>query len=385
MSRTEEPDGSPASGHTRRAVLAGGLGALGGTALGFGLGRATTGGPAAAAPPEPVPAVVQAHGPTQAGIARPATPQPFGLVTVGDLRPGRSTSFLTGLGEVIAELTENSPSDLLPDGPAALTVTVGLGPAVMAGRTSDDLGAADLPEFAKDATIPARCRGGDLLLSLFSHDPSVLEPVLGLLADAVPGFRIRWQQRCFRGPGEGTVVRNPLGFHDGIQVPRTEDELAENVFLDGDPAGATICVVRRLRLDAARFRQLPVARREEVIGRRLDGSPLSGGGPLSVANVDLKSPDGQYLIPQRAHVRAAHPSFTGSHLMLRRGYAFDNGGSDAGLLFMCFQKDLRTFVLTQRRLDTLDDLSDFVTPTGSGTFLILPGFATDKPLGALLG
>ena len=380
MSGGPGPGGTAAGGHTRRAVLTGGLGALGGAAIAYGLARTNDPG-ATASGDGPGSMVVPAHGPTQAGIARPGTPQPYGLVTVGDLLQGRSIGFLTEMGELIAGLTSDPPTDLSPDGPTGLTVTVGLGPAVVAGRTSDEVGAQDLPEFAKDRTIAEQCRGGDLLLSVFGHDPSVLEPVLERLTQAVPGFRPRWQQRCFRGPGEGTVVRNPLGFHDGIQVPKTDDELADNVFLSGTLAGATICVIRRLRLDSTRFRKLPVGRREEVIGRRLDGSPLSGGAPFSVVNTDLKSPDGQYLIPPRAHVRAAHPAFTGSHLMLRRGYAFDNGAADAGLLFMCFQRDLRTFVLTQRRLDTVDDLSDYVTPTASGTFLVLPGFDAEKSLG----
>ena len=70
--------------------------------------------------------------------------------------------------------------------------------------------------------------------------------------------------------------------------------------------------------------------------------------------------------------------------MLRRGYAFDDGGDDTGLLFVCFQRSLRTFVATQERLDDVDALSQFVTPTGSATFVVLPGFDRTTPLGATL-
>lgn len=71
--------------------------------------------------------------------------------------------------------------------------------------------------------------------------------------------------------------------------------------------------------------------------------------------------------------------------MLRRGYAFDdgllpNGEADAGLAFICFQNTLRTFVVTQQRLDENDDLMTYATPTGSATFLILPGFSASSPL-----
>lgn len=154
----------------------------------------------------------------------------------------------------------------------------------------------------------------------------------------------RWRQCGFRGPGKGTIVRNPLSFYDGVTVPHTDKELAQNVWLDGKLAGGTICVLRRLRLDLDSFYTLSVAARQRVIGRKLDGAPLSGGAPFSNVNLDAKASDGTYLIPADAHVRAAHPSFTGSSLMLRRGYAFDNGEADAGLLFIRFQRNLRTFV-----------------------------------------
>ena len=97
-----------------------------------------------------------------------------------------------------------------------------------------------------------------------------------------------------------------------------------------------------------------------------------------------KTEAGDYLTPARSHVRAAHPSFTGSRLMLRRGYAFGTQPDDAGLMFVCFQNELDAFVKTQHRLDELDDLMAFATPTASASFLILPGFAADRPLGATL-
>ena len=78
--------------------------------------------------------------------------------------------------------------------------------------------------------------------------------------------------------------------------------------------------------------------------------------------------------------------------MLRRGYAFSNGVltlddttvDDSGLMFICFQHDLDTFVKSQQRIDDLDDLRQFTTTTASATFLILPGFSPGKPLGSSL-
>lgn len=92
------------------------------------------------------------------------------------------------------------------------------------------------------------------------------------------------------------------------------------------------------------------------------------------------------MIPARSHARAAHPGFTGSELMLRRGYAFDDGQTDdvqrTGLMFVCFQRSLRTFTATQHRLDETDDLQRYSTTTASATFLVLPGHSSTRPLGS---
>ncbi|MEV0954109.1 hypothetical protein [Promicromonospora sp. NPDC050249] len=57
---------------------------------------------------------------------------------------------------------------------------------------------------------------------------------------------------------------------------------------------------------------------------------------------------------------------------------------ETGLLFVCFQREPDTFVRTQHRLDEADALTDFVTPTASATFLVLPGFDATRPLGSTL-
>lgn len=414
-SAARPPEPSPsAPAPSRRTVLTG----VAGIALGLGAGVTGRGlltsadrtGPSASpslpsttttpaiAPPTSAPSPVVATGTAQAGITRPTTPQPHGLLTVLDLddvralRGAHGTEWLAALGHRILTLTTDPAPALLPDGAHDLTVTVGLGPNAVRAIDPALPGATDLDTFASDGAIPATHRGGDVLITVHASDAGVVAPVGAHLATMVPG-EVRWTQRVFRGPGEGTVVRNPLGFHDGVTVPRTDDELARDVWLDADSGppgtdltGASICVLRRLRLDVEAFTALTVPDREAVIGRHLaDGSPLSGGTLLDDVDLHAKHADGTYLIPSRAHVRAAHPSFTGAELMLRRGYAFDDGGTDHGLMFICFQRSLRTFEATQHRLDEVDDLGRFSTPTASATFLVLPGFSADRPLGSTLG
>jgi deferrochelatase/peroxidase EfeB len=409
-------DGAAPAGGTRRRDLLRGL-AAGAAAAGFagaaGLaaGRATAddGGRArlAAAAPEtatPTPSAapsrpdpVDATGPHQAGIVRPGTPQPHGLLVVLDLAtPPALTAasrdairdLCARLGSAILDLTgERTVEAGLLDGPGDVTATIGLGPRVVAAFGAELPGAEPLPAFANDGAVAPERTGGDLLLAVHGSDPNdVHRAATWLTAQAAPDAVVRWSQRGFRAPGTGTIARNPLGFHDGVIVPHDAAEQDEHVWIDAGPfAGGSICVVRRLRLDVARFTAEPVGHQEAVIGRRrTDGTPLSGGGPTGEVDLLAKTPDGQYVTPARSHVRAAHPAVTGSALMLRRGYAFDDGGDDHGLLFVCFQRDLRTFVQTQFRLDEVDALSEYVTPTGSATFLVLPGFDAGRPLGFTL-
>lgn len=340
---------------------------------------------------------VAATGATQAGIARPPTPQRFGLLAVLDLPDGPEAlgPRLAALGAAILSVANGSGP--LPDGPGDLTVTVGLGPRIVAGIDPGLPGAAELPSFAGDGSMDPRRQGGDLLLALHGSDPLALPTALRELRATLGDTALRWAEPCFRGPGEGTVVRNPLGFHDGIVVPHGDDELAREVWLPtaddgGDPrvAGGTVCVVRRLVLDTERFAGLAPEGQDAVMGRRRsDGAPLSGGTLSDDVDLHAKTPAGEYLVPARSHARAAHPSFTGSGLMLRRGYTFatpavgDDPG-ETGLLFVCFQRELDTFVRTQHRLDEADALTDFVTPTASATFLVLPGFDATRPLGSTL-
>ncbi|MGW7364028.1 Dyp-type peroxidase [Streptomyces sp. NPDC054841] len=374
-------------------------------------GWAVAGGarrPAAGAP-EPVAggageaaaAAVPPEGSRQAGVDRPAQPQQYAALAVFDLTPPGGAAargadevpylaaLLSGLGRRVLDLCCGADGELGGLAPGDLSVTVGVGPRLVAAVDGRLPGAAGLPE-AFDKAVPDLARQGDLMVQLCAADPQVVahaERVLTSWLGECSG-RPRWSQDGFRPPArEPGPVRNLLGFLDGVSVPRTERELAREVWLAGPERvrGATIAVVRRLRLDVAGFLAQDVTRQERVIGRRRsDAAPLSGGGPAAAVDLGAKTPDGRYLVPLMSHVRRAHPAATGSGLMLRRGYSFSNGPVDQGLLFIAFQRELRTYVETQRRLDDGDELSTFATATASGTFLVLPGFSAQRPLGSSL-
>lgn len=252
--------------------------------------------------------------------------------------------------------------DLFRLASAHLTVTIGFGP-----RLSNQV--SELPAFARERMEPEH-RGGDVMVQITASDAASVSRAAARARDLL-GNRLLWRQTASSGPSTSAVGRNVLGFHDPIVNPKTEAEFKAEVWR---PDGSTVAVVRRLRVDVARFLALPLARQEQIVGRRrADGAPLSGGGPLAAADLHAKTAEGRWLIPPDAHVRRAHALATGSGMMLRRGATFDNGPLDRGLLFVSFQRDQRTFNATQARLDEGDALLDFTTCTASGVFWIPPG------------
>jgi deferrochelatase/peroxidase EfeB len=130
---------------------------------------------------------------------------------------------------------------------------------------------------------------------------------------------------------------------------------------------------------------------EATIGRRkASGAPLGAGGELDPVDLTAKDSGGRPLIPQDAHVRLASPHSNGGAMLLRRGYSFTGGMDrfgqlDAGLLFICFQRDpRRQFVAIQRRLGAQDALNEYLKHTGSALFAIPPGASPDRYVGQKL-
>lgn len=370
---------------SRRGLLAFGSAV---TAMGVaGCGADRTPGPSAAPVPGGAGAAGEAGGPVaadgtaQAGIDRPVLPQTHltSLVLDLDVPPG---PLLAALGTTIRTLTTEATDGV---DPGDLTVTVGVGPALVRRAGADLPGATDLPSYRREE-MGERERGGDLWLQVCASDPLVVALAVATLEEQLRGSaRLRWAQRGWRGayaatPGDHQATRNVQGFQDGIVAPRSADELAEGVWLAGPVpvAGGTIAVLRRFRIDVAGWRRLGVEGQEAAVGRRRDSSLALSGG----ADIDLgaKTPDGQYLVPADAHVRRAHARDAGVPLMLRRSYSIDD--PDPGLLFVSFQSTLRAFTATMQRLEESDRMLDFATTTATGTFLVLPGHAEDRPLGA---
>ncbi|MFH9657960.1 Dyp-type peroxidase [Streptomyces sp. NPDC017248] len=378
---------SRADAHPSRRAFIGATGAAAATGLTAGCEAppAQSDRPPSAASPAPV----SPTGRHQAGVTLPQPAQPNLLAVVADLADAAAAGpLLAELGEAVRTLTAGTDPRLLGLAPGDLTVTIGVGPRLVRGVDPALPGAADLPRFSRERIAPQE-RGGDLLLQVCAGDPLLLPVVAAaLLRQAGHRLRERWRQSGRRGPdvsvGKGvSAPRNLLGFIDGIVGPHTTAERRRHLWLAGPApvAGGTIAVLRRMELDLSRFAALPVAGQEAVFGRRrATGVPLSGGTAAGNPDLGAKTPDGRYLVPADAHVRRANPNVVGAGLMLRRSYSTDEPAP--GLLFISFQNDLRAFTKTLARMDASDALLSFTTTTASATFLILPGFDEQHPLGA---
>ncbi len=271
------------------------------------------------------------------------------------------------VADVLATWTRDAEELLGTD----MTVTIGLGPGVFAGRDRP-VALRPLPRFDSDALEPQRC-GGDLLLQVCAARPHEAAAATDRLALAVAGAAApRWRQAgtLLRAPGdspEGTP-RDPLGFRDGTHNLRRGRDLDRYVWIDrGDRTGmtaGTYLVVRRIEIALDAWHALPVAAQEHIIGRRRDsGAPPGGRREFDPAPLEA--------FPAGSHVRLASPRATATPPMLRRSYSFDGG-----LLFLAFMRDpQRQFVPVQRRLARHDGLSTYTTHTGSAVFAIPPGAA----------
>ena len=117
----------------------------------------------------------------------------------------------------------------------------------------------------------------------------------------------------------------------------------------GDQAwmlGGSYLVARRIRIHLEAWDRSTLGDQERTIGRvKASGAPL--GRTREHAPLDLSALDsfGEPLIPEDAHIRVAAPATNAGAAILRRGYSFADGVDpttgelDAGLFFICFQKD----------------------------------------------
>jgi deferrochelatase/peroxidase EfeB len=296
-----------------------------------------------------------------------------------------------------------------------LTVTVGFGPGLFDGRYGlsglRPAALAELPAFPGDALDPVH-RGGDLCLQACADDPQVaFHAVHNLTRLASGSAALRYYQVGFQAPavgpaGTGTgadraTSRNLLGFHDGTanRTVETPEALERFVWVgDGTDQdwmrGGTYLVARRIRIYLEAWARASLSDQQATIGRfKASGAPLTGTAQYDSLDLHARAADGVPVIPTRAHVRQAAPATNGGAQLLRRSFNFADGVDpvtgelDAGLFFICFQRDpARQFTAIQRRLSAGDALTaTYLVHTGSGVFACPPGVGPGESWGDCLG
>ncbi len=257
-----------------------------------------------------------------------------------------------------------------------------------------------MPKFHLDS-LQEQLTHGDLIVQACADDPMICFHAIRNLAIAARGVaHLRWQQTGQLGVKSEGTKRNLFGFKDGTNNPQLSDEsfMNNNIWVgasDGAPwlAGGTYMVVRRIQMRIETWDQQTFAAQEGIIGRqKVSGAPLDGKQEFDQPNFGA-DPGGKQT-PLDSHIRLSNPR-TGENSererILRRGYNFmENldsvGRINAGLLFVCFNRNLQTqFESIQKRLANpkqLDQLMKYTDTTGGGYFAVLPGV---QAKGAYLG
>jgi deferrochelatase/peroxidase EfeB len=399
-------------GITRRGVLAGAAGA----AVGVGLDRFVLGGGGSDdTQSSALEEAVAFYGAQQAGIATPA--QEFLAFAAFDV----TGTSVDELREILKEWTaaaaaltagrvyeggsdavDAAPVDTgeaVGIGPARLTITFGFGPSLFRSGGEDRFGLArrrpgkldPLPPFRGESLDPDRS-GGDLCIQACADNPQVGFHAIHVLARLASGAAtLRWTQQGFGRTSSTSrsqqTPRNLMGFKDGTDNIRAEDGEAMDEFVWVQPAdgpswmaGGSYLIARRIQILFDVWDATSLEGQEDVIGRKkLSGAPLGGHDEYDPVELDAKKA-GAPVIPPDAHIRLASPSYNHGQRILRRGYSYSepsepgSGQIDAGLFFICFQRDpQRQFIPLQRRLAASDALNHHTLHTASAIFACPPG------------
>ncbi|QRG67628.1 iron uptake transporter deferrochelatase/peroxidase subunit [Brevibacillus choshinensis] len=289
--------------------------------------------------------------------------------------------------------------------PMRMTVTFGLGASFFDERfglaSKRPAPLVDLPHFNSD-DLRKEWTGGDIVVQVCANDPQVAFHALRNLARIARGKAVlRWVQDGFQRTNAadptGSTPRNLMGFKDGTNNPKvSEPAVADEIVWaqsSDDPAwmaGGSYMVMRRIRMRIEIWDRSSLDDQENTFGRhRLSGAPLGKTGEFDDLELDRKDGQGKPVIPAASHVALAN--MDGKVKILRRGYSYSSGMDlktgqlDAGLLFVCFNRDPRKqFIPMQQKLAAADLLNEYITHVGSGLFACLPGASEGGYIGDTL-
>jgi deferrochelatase/peroxidase EfeB len=395
---------------SRRNLLRGALAGSVGTAVAGGMlvaGAKVDADASASATPE-APAQVPFHGVNQAGILNPDPQQRYATHAALDVTAASKAEltdlfqtitdrarFLTG-GGTPPDLGVGSPpsdSDILgPVVPAdGLTVTLSVGSTLFDDRfglaASKPRYLTPMRTFPNDALEDAWC-GGDLMLQLCANNPDTVHHALrDITKHTRGGMQARFRMDGFVSPPRPSgTPRNLLGFKDGISQPEGTElrQLAWVTEASGEPrwaTGGSYHVVRLIRMLIEFWDRVSINEQQNMFGRFRDsGATLDSTTGNEFTPPDYGADPQGNVVPLDSHIRLANPRTpkTEPSRIYRRPYNYDlgfdeNGNVQCGLIFVCFQEDVRKqFEAVQTRLIN-EPLTDYIQPFGGGYYFALPG------------
>ncbi|RRZ86742.1 iron uptake transporter deferrochelatase/peroxidase subunit [Erwinia sp. 198] len=285
--------------------------------------------------------------------------------------------------------------------PDNLTITVSVGHSLFDDRyglqAQKPRRLQTMTRFPNDALDAGLCHG-DLLLQICANtNDTVIHALRDIIKHSPDLLSVRWRREGFisdhaaRSQGRETPV-NLLGFKDGTANPDTTDAAMMDKILwvtadQDEPAwaiGGSYQAARIIQFHVEFWDRTPLREQETIFGRvKQSGAPLGMTHEHDVPDY-ASDPDG-LVTPLDAHIRLANPRTpqTQDSLMLRRGYSYSLGVSNAGqlemgLLFVCYQHDLeKGFLAVQKRLNG-EALEEYIKPVGGGYFFVLPGVIDEK-------
>jgi deferrochelatase/peroxidase EfeB len=311
---------------------------------------------------------------------------------------------------------EPDPADALGLPAARLTLTFGFGASLFVKDGRDRYGLraqrpaafVDLPNFYRDRMEPART-GGDLSVQACADNQQVAFHAIRQLSRIAYGVaEIRWAQAGFISDyGQGKTPRNLLGFKDGTGNPPIDDPRMMDAVVwvgeEGPPwmRGGSYLVARRARMALESWDRTKVSAQEKIVGRKkLSGAPLGADNEFDPIDLSSKNLRGEPAIPENSHVRLGHEAAMEGARVLRRAYSYNDGAKnilepwppfrremefDAGLIFICYQRDPRSgFIKIFEKMSRSDLLNQFVSHTGGGHFACPGGVDKDSYVGERL-
>lgn len=278
--------------------------------------------------------------------------------------------------------------------PDSLTITVALGNSLFDNRFGlnkiKPKYLSEMTSFPNDRLEQKWC-GGDLLLQICANSQeSVIYALRDILRHISPYSFPLWKIDGFlpaRDIDNHSTPINLFGFKDGTGNAPADDNLLMNELIwitkgSQEPSwcdGGTYQAVRLIRFNLEFWDRTPLEDQENDFGRHKDS-----GAPIGMKKEHDDPEFGQDPHGDRilfdSHMRRAEPRNPERYTakLRRRSYSYslgltETGALDMGLIFVSFQKNLKTgFIDTQKRLNG-EPLERYIKPFGGGYYFVLPG------------